>query len=70
MHLRYDHPFHSVIIGGSLIFLAVFIGFTLFDTDARGIGDRVRSDGPVDIKNPFSGSRGEQELRDKYAPKP
>ncbi len=70
MHLRYDHPFHAVIIGGSLLFLAVFIAFTLFDTDARGIGDRVRSDGPVDMKNPFAGSRSERDLRDKYTPKP
>jgi cytochrome c oxidase subunit 4 len=70
MHLRYDHAFHSVIIGGSLIFLVIFIGFTLFDTNARGIGDRVRADGPVDIKNPFAGSRVEQQLRDKYEQKP
>jgi cytochrome c oxidase subunit 4 len=70
MHLRYDHPFHAVIIGSSLIFLCVFIGFTLFDTDARGVGDRVRADGPVDMKNPFAGSRSERQLRDKYATKP
>jgi cytochrome c oxidase subunit 4 len=34
MHLRYDRPFHAVILVASLVFLAVFIGMALMDTHA------------------------------------
>jgi len=32
MHLRWDSPFNAAIIILSLLFVAVFIGFTIFDT--------------------------------------
>ncbi len=32
MHLRYDSPFHSLILISAFLFLAVFIGFALMDT--------------------------------------
>ena len=31
MHLRYDHPFHAVILVTALVFVMIFIGLTLND---------------------------------------
>jgi cytochrome c oxidase subunit IV len=54
MHLRYDLRFHSVILGSSLIFLTIFISFTMFDTQARGRAEGVESERPGNIKTPFA----------------
>jgi cytochrome c oxidase subunit 4 len=32
MHLRYDYPFHALIFITALVFVALFISLTLFDT--------------------------------------
>ncbi len=32
MHLRYDNPFHSLLLVAALLFVAIFIGITLLDT--------------------------------------
>jgi len=32
MHLRWDRPFNAIVFVGCLIFVGVFIGFTLIDT--------------------------------------
>ncbi|MCO6436282.1 MAG: cytochrome C oxidase subunit IV family protein [Phycisphaerae bacterium] len=32
MHLRYDRPFHGVVLAASFLFVAVFIGASLMDT--------------------------------------
>ncbi len=32
MHLRYDRPVNSLILGASILFLAIFIGIALMDT--------------------------------------
>lgn len=32
MHLRYDRPFNGLVLIGSLLFVAIFIGFALMDT--------------------------------------
>ena len=68
MHLYYDHKFHTVIFGGSLIFLGIFILFTMFDTEARGRADGIERERPVDIKQPFAGTRSERAIREKHAP--
>ncbi len=34
MHLRYDAPFNAVILIASLVFVSLFIGFSLIDTAA------------------------------------
>ncbi len=68
MHLKYDQKFHSVIFGMALIFLVVFIGFTMFDTETRGRGDSARADRPLDVKAPFAGSRSDERIRAKFAP--
>jgi cytochrome c oxidase subunit IV len=36
MHLRYDTRFHSLVFFGTLLFLAIFAAFTLFDLSTRG----------------------------------
>ena len=41
MHLKYDNKIYSVIFGGSLLFLFVFIVFTMFDTLNRGAFDPI-----------------------------
>ncbi len=32
MHLRYDHPFHAVILIGALLFVMLFIGIAMMDS--------------------------------------
>ncbi len=32
MHLRYDHPFHSLVFVAGLVFLTLFLALTLLDT--------------------------------------
>ena len=66
MHLYYDDKFHAVILGVSLIFLAIFIVFTLFDTQTRGRVDGIERERPADIKAPFAGTQAEQKLREKH----
>jgi cytochrome c oxidase subunit IV len=34
MHLRYDHPFNGLVFVAGLVFLAIFLIFTLMDTMA------------------------------------
>jgi cytochrome c oxidase subunit 4 len=35
MHLKYDHRYHLFVFLGTLLFLAIFFGFTLFDLTSR-----------------------------------
>ena len=67
MHLRWDHKFHGIIFAFSVIFLGIFIAFTMFDTETRGQADQVQSDRPVNIKAPFLGTslNGKQEVARK-----
>ena len=70
MHLYWDHKFHAVIFGVSLIFLAIFIIFTLFDTQSRGRADGIEGERPADIRAPFAGTRRELDYKEKHpAPK-
>jgi cytochrome c oxidase subunit 4 len=65
MHLRYDHKFHAIIFSLSLVFLAIFIAFTMYDTETRGRTDLVQKDRPVDVRAPFvqGKPRGRQEAQ-------
>ena len=54
MHLKWDHKFHSIIFFSSLIFLAVFIGITMSDTQFRGELEGMENEHPVDMKDPFA----------------
>jgi cytochrome c oxidase subunit 4 len=66
MHLRYDRRFHTIIFSFSVIFLGVFIMFTMYDTETRGRTDAVEADRPVDVATPFKGGRTEEALKRKY----
>lgn len=68
MHLKWDHKFHSIIFSSSLIFLAVFIGIVMSDTQFRGELEGWENEHPVDIKDPF-GTLG-QTKGDVALPKP
>jgi cytochrome c oxidase subunit 4 len=66
MHLFWDHKFHSIIFLFSVLFLAIFIGFTMFDTQFRGEAETIENQRPVDIKQPFEA----QQTGDVAVPKP
>lgn len=66
MHLYWDHKFHAVIFGVSLVFLAIFIIFTLFDTQSRGRADGIERERPADIRAPFAGTRSELDYKEKH----
>jgi cytochrome c oxidase subunit 4 len=55
MHLLWDQKFHMIIFIFSVLFLAIFIGFTMFDTQYRGEAEMMESQHPIDIKQPFEG---------------
>jgi cytochrome c oxidase subunit IV len=59
MHLFWDHKFHALIFMASLVFLAIFIGFTMFDTNNRGRAESIEALRPADIKQPFNGKYAE-----------
>lgn len=46
MHLKYDNKLYSLIIVGSVLFLAAFMIFTMYDTLRRGEIYEIRS-GPI-----------------------
>ena len=54
MHLRYDHKFHTLILSSAFIFLAVFISFTMFDTEARGKCETIEGIKVKEMKHPFA----------------
>lgn len=56
MHLRWDHKFHSIIFSFSLIFLGIFIAFTMYDTETRGRTDMVQKDRSANVRAPFKGA--------------
>lgn len=67
MHLFYDHKFNSIILVMGLLFLGVFIVFTMFDTEARGTSnDRMKGQRPADIKQPFAGTVADQATKERW----
>lgn len=72
MHLAFDKKFNTLVFASALIFLAIFIGFTLFDTGWRNLGGRTSGDSPVSLANPFEkdGTKSAAALRAKYEKKP
>jgi cytochrome c oxidase subunit 4 len=67
MHLKWDHKFHSMIFVSSLLFLAIFIGITMSDTQFRGELEGIENEAPVNIKEPFADG---QRKGDVAIPKP
>lgn len=69
MHLLYDEKFNAIIIASSIIFLGIFVGFTMSDTEARGSGEKIQGERPQNISQPFARTHNEQLIVDKWAPK-
>ena len=44
MHLKYDEKYHLFVFLGTIIFVAIFFGFTLFDMGARERAERIRKE--------------------------
>ena len=57
MHLFWDHKFHALIFASSLIFLGIFIWFTMYDTNHRGQNDVYQKERPAEVANPFKSTR-------------
>ncbi|AUX26197.1 cytochrome c oxidase subunit IV [Sorangium cellulosum] len=73
MHLKWDLKFHTLIFLSSLIFLAIFIGFTMFDTNNRGRAEALEAERPANMKAPFDGKRAADDWKikkPKAAPPP
>lgn len=56
MHLRWDNPFNAVVFVSSLVFLAIFMVYTINDTGSRGMID---DDFAKDERGRFSYLAGE-----------
>src|SRR5689334_7328235 len=39
MHLRYDHKFNALVFVGAVVFVGVFLAYTINDTGRRGMVD-------------------------------
>jgi cytochrome c oxidase subunit 4 len=63
MHLLFDNKFHTIIIASSLIFLGIFISFTMFDTDGRGRASAIEGDRPANVAQPFQFSRSDEAIK-------
>jgi len=57
MHLKWDHKFHSIIFVSALLFLAVFIGITMSDTEFRGEAEAIEAKNVLDLKDPHKAER-------------
>ena len=68
MHLLYDQRFHAVIFSFAVIFLAIFIVFTSFDTFARGRADLLERLRPARSEDPFSKSLRARPIMDEHVP--
>jgi len=70
MHLWFDNKLNLVIFISSLVFLAIFIAFTMFDTETRGVNVAGGLDRPAEMMDPFAGTVGEKQMRSRWAAAP
>lgn len=73
MHLAFDKKFNAIIFSMSFLFLVIFIGITMKDTDARGRyggPTTISGDRAVDPTQPFGpgATKSEQALIKKWTP--
>jgi cytochrome c oxidase subunit 4 len=54
MHLASDHKFHTAVFASSIVFLGIFVAFTMFDTSARGQFDAQKKNRPAQMTDPFA----------------
>lgn len=63
MHLFHDQKFHSFVFVCALIFLGLFISFTMFDTDKRARLESIQAEHPANIDDPFAGTIRDEERK-------
>lgn len=68
MHLWFDHRMHSMILASAGLFLAIFIAFTMFDTESRGHMESIAAERPADVSNPFNGGSARQKAMNALYP--
>jgi cytochrome c oxidase subunit 4 len=60
MHLLWDKPLNAIVILGSLIFVALFLGFTLMDAEGYRenliYNSTIEASQPVDPNAPAEGA--------------
>jgi cytochrome c oxidase subunit 4 len=61
MHLWWDKKFNAVAFLSSLVFLGVFIGLTMVDTETRGRAEPMEGLHPADMAQPFAGTKEDAE---------
>ena len=66
MHLFFDHKFNAIILVMGLIFLGVFLVFTMFDTETRGHTDPMKGERPADITQPFAGTVDDERMKERW----
>lgn len=54
MHLAHDSRFHTVIFASALVFLGVFVTFTMFDTEWRGKAEPIEHERPKNSTDPWA----------------
>ncbi len=67
MHLYWDQKFFAIIFSSSVLFLAIFLAFTMFDTNARGVADPMEAEKPTDYKVPFAAGGMQSDARFRKA---
>jgi cytochrome c oxidase subunit 4 len=63
MHLFWDQKFFAVVFSSTILFLAIFLAFTMFDTEARGVADPLEGLKPANWKQPFSGTSEDDHIK-------
>jgi cytochrome c oxidase subunit 4 len=63
MHLFWDQKFFAVIFSSTILFLAIFMAFTMFDTEARGVADPLEALKPANWKQPFGGTTEDELIK-------
>jgi hypothetical protein len=66
MHLLWDKPLNAIVILGSLIFVALFLGFTLMD--AEGYRENLIYKSTIDESQPVDPNAPAAELPAVAAP--
>ena len=59
MHLAFDKKFNGIVFVSSLVFLAIFIGFTMADTEGRGLAEAIEGQKARDVTQPFKGTKND-----------
>lgn len=54
MHLLHDSKFNAMALISSVVFLGIFVGFTMLDTTARGQYDKEQKERVPNVADPFA----------------